>query len=40
VPFIDDSSEEDDVDQDAWEYLRKTRAEASVKMPRKMVTRA
>ena len=31
---------EDDVDQDAWEYLRKTRADASVKTPRNMVTRA
>jgi hypothetical protein len=31
---------EDDVDQDAWEYLRKTRANANVKTPRKMVTRA
>jgi hypothetical protein len=31
---------EDDVDQDAWEYLRKTRADASVETPRKMVTRA
>ena len=33
-------SEEDDVGQDDWEYLRKTRADASVKTPRKMVTRA
>ena len=29
--------EEDDVDQDAWEYLRKTQADASVKTPQ-MVT--
>jgi hypothetical protein len=31
---------EDDVDQDAWQYLRKTRTDASVKTPRKMVTHA
>jgi hypothetical protein len=31
---------EDDADQDAWEYLRKTQADASVKTPRKMVTLA
>ena len=27
-----------DVDQDAWEYLRKTHANACVKTPRRMVT--
>jgi hypothetical protein len=31
---------EDDVDQDAWEYLRKTRADASVKTPWKIVIRS
>jgi hypothetical protein len=28
-----------DVDQDAWKYFRKTRADASVKTPKKVVTR-
>jgi hypothetical protein len=30
----------DDVDQDAWEYFRKTKVDASVKTPRKIVTLA
>jgi hypothetical protein len=27
-----------DVDQNAWEYMRKTRANANVETPQKMVT--
>jgi hypothetical protein len=29
-----------DVDQNAWEYMRKTRADGSVKIHQKMVTRS
>ena len=29
---------ENDVDQEAWEYLRKTQADANVNTPRRMVT--
>jgi hypothetical protein len=49
VPFIEDSSEEDanyvqtgedDIDQDAWEYMRKKRKDVKVEPPQRMVTRS
>jgi hypothetical protein len=38
--FMYNQVKANDVDQDAWVCLRKTRADASVKTPRKMVTRS